>query len=123
MKTNTSLIDATVCRWVGRIVGTLLVTLTVWIGIGEGMPNPFTQPAWVQVGFLALAFILIGILAGWRWEFSGGILSLSGWCLFLPVVIHSPKGMTWFVVVLALPGALYVTSALLRRFHAKHRAT
>jgi len=99
----------------------LMVLLTLIIGMGEGMPNPITQPVIVQVGFLALALIIIGILAGWRWELSGGIISLFGWCLFiLPVINHSPRGMNWFVIVLALPGALYITSALLRRYYEKH---
>ena len=79
----------------------------------------FTQPTRVQVGFLALALILIGILAGWRWELSGGITSLFGWCLFLVPVMNSPRGPTWFEIALAVPGALYVTSALLRRSHEK----
>jgi Na+-driven multidrug efflux pump len=99
----------------------LMVVSTLIIGIGEGMPNPFTQPVIVQVGFLALALIIIGILAGWRWELSGGIISLFGWCLFLlPVIKHSPRGMNLFVIILALPGALYITSALLRRYYEKH---
>ena len=95
---------------------------TVLIGVGEGLPNLLTQPLQVQIGFLALALVLIGILAGWRWELSGGVLSLLGWCLFVEAVIRSPRGLTWFVVALALPGAFYVTSALLRRYHGKHKS-
>jgi hypothetical protein len=98
-----------------------MVLLTLIIAIGEGMPNPFTQPVTVQVGFLALALIIVGILAGWRWELSGGIISLLGWCLLIvPVIKNSPRGMNGFVIVLALPGVLYVASALLRRYRAKH---
>jgi len=120
MKNATVVHGATVCRWFGRIIGTLLVTLTVYIGVGEGMPNPFTQPVEVQFGFFALALILIGILAGWRWEFWGGIISLLGWCFFVVVLVKLPRGLTWFAVALALPGALYVTSALLRRYYERH---
>jgi len=120
MKRNTSRNDAAVCRWIARLVGTLLVTLTVYIAIGQEMPNPFTQPGGVQAGFLGLVLILIGILAGWRWELSGGIISLFGWCLFLVPVMNSPRGLTGFVIALAVPGALYVTSALLRRYYEKH---
>lgn len=114
--------DVALCRWTARVIGTLLVILTVTIAVGEGMPNPFTQPIAVQIGFLALALILVGILAGWRWELSGGIISLFGWCLFFLAVINSPRGLTWFIIALGLPGALYVTSALLRRYHEKHPA-
>jgi hypothetical protein len=111
---NTSKLLAVVCRWAARIIGTLLVILIVVIGIGEGMPNPFTQPPSVQIGFLALAMILIGILAGWRWELAGGVISLAGWCLFFASVIGL-KHLNWFVLLLALPGILYLSSALVRR--------
>ncbi len=107
-----SIVIAALCRWTARVIGTLLVLLIVMIGIGEGMPNPFTQPPAVQVGFLALALLMIGILAGWRWELPGGVISLAGWCLFLASV---KCRLTCFVWALALPGILHVISALLRR--------
>ena len=115
--TNSSKLLAVVSRWAARIIGALLVVLIVVIGIGEGMPNPFTQPPAVQIGFLALALIMIGILAGWRWELAGGVLSLAGWCLFFASVIGLKhlKQLNWFFLLLALPGILYLLSALLRR--------
>jgi hypothetical protein len=59
---------------------------------------------------------MAGMLAGWRWELTGGIMSLAGFCLgIVPLNNYSPRGLTWFYFVLALPGALYVASALLRR--------
>ena len=117
---NTVKVLTTTCRWTARVVGTLLVIFAVVIAIGEGMPNPFTQPPVVQIGFLALAMILIGILAGWRWELAGGVLSLAGWCLFFASVI-GVKRLNVFVSLLALPGILYLISAWLRR-HNKRQA-
>lgn len=105
---------AAVCRWTARIFGALLVVLILVIAIGEGVPNPFTQPLIVQIGFLALALIVTGILTGWRWELWGGVLSLAGWCLFFASVI-GPKRLNCFVLLLALPGVLSLLSALLRR--------
>ena len=107
--------NAAACRWIARIVGAFLFLVTVYIAIGQGLPNLSTQPVRVQLGFVALAFFLIGILAGWRWELAGGIISLSGWCLFLLSVMHSPRALDGFVMIMALPGALYVASSLLRR--------
>jgi len=64
------------------MIGALLVILIVFLAIGEGMPDVFSQPVRVQVGFLALVLIVMGIVAGWRWEFSGGkYRSLAGVCL------------------------------------------
>jgi hypothetical protein len=111
---------AAACRWLARIVGALLVVFIVVIAIGEGMPNPFAQPAKVQVGFLALAMMMMGILAGWRWELAGGILSLAGWCLFCVPIENTRRGLNWFCWALMLPGALYLTSALLRGHNQKH---
>jgi hypothetical protein len=108
-----------VCRWMARIIGSLLVVLVVIIAIGEGMPNPFTQPALVQVGFLALAMIMIGILGGWRWELAGGVISLAGWCLFVGSVTDFRRGLNWFIWILAMPGFLFVISALLKRHNER----
>ncbi len=116
---NTTRLSATACRWTARILGTLLVVIIVIIAIGERMPNPLTQPISVQIGFLALALVMIGILAGWRWELAGGTLSLGGWSLFVVAVIHPPRGLNWFVGALALPGLLYVAGAILRRYNGR----
>lgn len=103
------------CRWTARILGAPMVFGTLFIAIGEGMPNPLTQTLLVQVMFLALALLLIGILAAWRWEFAGSITSLAGWCIFIIGLAISPRGLTVFAVVLAVPGLLYLASAWLRR--------
>ena len=119
MNMNTSKQLAALCRWTARILGTLLFSVVVLIAIGEGMPNPFTQPVGVQVGFLALALVLVGILAGWRWELAGGLISLAGWGTFVVAVIPSLRRCHPFVLALALPGLLYLTSALARRDNKK----
>ena len=109
---------ASTCRWTARILGTSLAALIFIIAIGEGMPNPFTKPWNVQLGFLALALIVIGVLAGWRWEFLGGILATAGWCLFVGSVIGA-RGLNVFICLLALPGILYLLSAWIRQRHGK----
>jgi hypothetical protein len=108
-------------RWTARILGTFLVLMIVLIAVGEGMPNLLTQPTKVQIAFLALALVMIGILAGWRWELAGGTLSLFGCGLFVVAVTHPARGLNWLVGALALPGALYVAGALLRRYDGRHQ--
>jgi hypothetical protein len=115
MNMNTSLLSATLCRWTARILGLLLLSVVVLIAVGEGMPNPLTQPVGVQFGFLALGLLLLGMLIGWRWELPGGLMATIAWCAFVVVVVRSPRGFHPFVLALALPGALYLTSTLLRR--------
>jgi hypothetical protein len=48
---------AALCRWTARILGAMLVVFVFAIAMGEGVPNPFTQPPVIQIGFLALAMI------------------------------------------------------------------
>jgi len=105
---------ALVCRWMARVLGSVLVFTCVMIAIGQGIPNPWTQPVAVQIGFLALALILSGMLAGWRWELPGGIVSLIGWSLFVGSVMKGTRPITGFVAALALPGTLFLVSALLK---------
>jgi hypothetical protein len=106
---------ATCCRWGGRVTGIILIISVVMLAIGEGLPDVLKQPISVQIGFLAMGCILLGILAGWRWELAGGVASLAGWLLFAIAVVGSPRHLNCFIEALALPGALYVASALLRR--------
>ncbi len=115
---NTPRLFADVCRWTARVMGTLFVLLILIIAIGEGMPI-------LGFGQLALYLMMIGILVGWRWELTGGIISLAGLCLFCLLieltVNYAPRGMTLvFFFTMTLPGALYVTSALLRHYHERH---
>src|SRR6516162_3732575 len=93
--------SAGICRWSARVVGSFFVFICVVIAIGQGLPNPLTQPPAVQIGFLGLGLILGGIVAGWRWDLAGGAASILGWCVFV-VAVMRPRGMTGFVAALAL---------------------
>jgi hypothetical protein len=114
MSTKASKIIAAMCRWTARVLGVVFLVLVITLAIGEGVPNPFTQPVGVQMGFLMLAILLVGMLAGWIWEVAGGIVALAGWLGFV-VVVMCLQHMTGVVVGMALPGLLYLASAYLRR--------
>ena len=109
-------LPAAVCRWAARISATAFCAFIVMIAVGEGMPNPLSQPLEVQLGFVGLGAMMLGFMAGWVWELAGGILSLAGIGLFCAVVARlSPSRMNWFILSLLAPGALYLASFLLRR--------
>ena len=99
----------------------MLVGLTLLIAIGEGMPNPFTQPFVIGIGFLALALVLLGILLAWRWEFLGGIMSLVGWVLFFLAERVSLR-QSVFIALLGIPSLLFLGSWFLRCHYAKHNS-
>ena len=119
--TMTTKLFATILRWTARILGTVLVGLTLLIAIGEGMPNPFTQPFVIGIGFLALALVLLGILLAWRWEFLGGIMSLVGWVLFFLAERVSLR-QSVFIALLGIPSLLFLGSWFLRCHYAKHNS-
>jgi hypothetical protein len=112
---------ATIFRWIARVIGTVMVGLTLILAMGEGVPDLFTQPLVIQLGFVALALMLSGILLAWRWEFPGGIMSLVGWALFILA-----ERVRWqhslFFILLAIPSLLFLGSSFLRRYYEKHKS-
>jgi hypothetical protein len=110
MNTNLSKRLAATCRWTGRILGSFFVLVLLAFAIGEGMPNPLSQPLHVQLGFLGLGLLMVGLLAGWRWDLAGGLISLAGWVLFVVAAMRGRPNS--FVLILALPPFLLLASAL-----------
>lgn len=116
MNQKLSKLLAALCRWAARILGSLVVLTVLGFAVGEGMPNPFTQPVPVQLGFLGLGLLMAGILAGWRWDLVPALVSLGGWALFVLAVMR--RGPNGFVLFLALPAVLLLVSALFKRLSA-----
>ena len=113
---NTKLL-ATTFRWTARVIGIVMVGLTLIIAIGEGVPNVFTQPFVIQLGFLALTLVLFGALLAWRWELPGGIM----WVLFiLAERVHWQHSL--FFILLGVPSLLFLGSSFLRRYYEKHKS-
>ncbi|MBN2457452.1 MAG: hypothetical protein JXB29_13120 [Sedimentisphaerales bacterium] len=67
-----------VIRWVARIFASLLVVLVLTIAIGEGPPNPFTQPLPVAIELFGMLAMWIGCILGCKWQGVGAILTISG---------------------------------------------
>ena len=61
-----------------RIYGSLLAILVLTITVGEGPPNPFTQPLPVAIELFAMLAMLIGCILGWKWQGIAAILTISG---------------------------------------------
>ena len=114
---------ANICRWTGRILGTIFVLFIVvfffgYVVVGQGPPNPLTQP--ISLGFqgflTGIFLIVVGTLVGWRWEFAGGLTALIGLSLLLVCQMNGLRGMPFF---LGLPGVLYLVSVALRRLERR----
>ena len=110
---------ANICRWIGRILGTIFVLFIAVFFFGyavtsHGPPDPFSQPISAEFqGFLTGIFlIVVGTLVGWRWEFAGGLTALIGLVVLLVCQVYGLKGVPFF---LGLPGVLFLVSVALRR--------
>ena len=112
---------ATLFRWIARVIGIVLVGFVLLLAIGEGVPNPFSHPFLITIGFFALTLVLLGILVAWRWEFPGGIMSLAGWVLFVVAETINWRH-SFFFILLAVPSLLFLGSSFLRWHHARHKS-
>ena len=74
-----------VARWTGRVIGTAILALIVAIAVGEGLPNPFTQPLDVNLLSVAMLAMITGLIVAWKWEGVGGLLILGGLGFFAAV--------------------------------------
>jgi hypothetical protein len=111
-------------RWSARITSLLLLGLVIIISIGEGgPPNVFRQPPSVQLEFASLGLMLIGLVIGWVCEGLGGLLVLLGLVAFnaVELAVNGRPGLGAFPLF-AVPGVLFLVSALLRRNSKKSLA-
>jgi hypothetical protein len=102
-------------RWAARITSLLLIGLVVTIVIGHGgLPNIFSQPTSVQLEFVALGLMVLGLVVGWMREGLGGLLVLLGLSAFnaVELVVNGVPARGAFPLF-AVPGVLFLVSALM----------
>jgi hypothetical protein len=93
--------------WTARILGLLLILLTLFFAIGEGVsehrPNAVPTPI---INYLVGALMLGGLGLAWKWEFTGALISLIG---FAGVIIVNPYSLTHPMMFLfAVPSILFL---------------
>ena len=81
--------------------------------IGGDVPNPVKMSAAEGLQFLAFATILLGLIAGWKWDGLGGAVAIGGLVLFFAINFlasgNFPSG--WFIVFTpGIPALLFLTS-------------
>ena len=122
---KTSSISASICRWTARVIGALLSLLFIVVMVVAirqvGLLNLLTNPRMrlSLAGQAGAALLIVGLLAGWRWELIGGILSVVGLCVIYPAALAYGK-ITWVFASLFVPGLLYLASHFLRSYAARH---
>jgi len=104
-------------HWSARVTSLLLFGLVIVIVTGQGgPPNIFRQPTPVQLEFAVLGLMLLGLVIGWAREGLGGLLVLLGLVAFntVELAVNGRPALGAFPLF-AVPGALFLLSALLRR--------
>lgn len=107
-------------HWSARVTSLLLFGLVIVVVVGQGgPPNIWRQPTRVQMELAALGLMLLGLVLGWVREGLGGLLVLLGLAAFngVELAVNGRPARGAFPLF-AVPGALFLLSALLR-----HRGT
>ena len=116
---NTASLDSRpvkVMRWIARIIGLLLILLTLYFMIGEGLTEhrPNAQPTPI-INILVGVLMLGGLGLAWKWELIGALTSLVG---FIGVAIVNPDALTRpGMFLFAIPSILFLLCWLLRKSH------
>ena len=114
MKTTKTI---SIIRWTARIIGTVLVLFTLFIGVGEMLQSykrdgvsPFDNFDILMI--ITFVFWIIGlaglILALWK-EGKGGIISLFSFIIFIFLVGITPEAnFTYGLFIYLIPSVLYI---------------
>lgn len=100
-------------RWIAGIYGGLLAALILTIAVGEGPPNPFTQPLPVAIELFGMLAILSGCIIEWKWQGIGAVLVIAGIMTF-----HVIEKKLWLMGIFPffdLAGVLFLLSWWLGR--------
>jgi hypothetical protein len=103
-------------HWSARVTSLLLLGLVIAIVVGQGgPPNIFRQPPPVELEFAAMSLMLLGLVIGWMREWLGGLLVLVGLAAFnaVELAVNGRPALGAFPLF-AIPGTLFLVSALLR---------
>ncbi len=94
MKNNTSLENkiTRVIRWIARILGLLLILLTLFFAIAESITSTNPNAEQTPIAMLLAGFFILGGLGlAWKWELIGALISLLG---FIGIGVLNPDAMT-----------------------------
>jgi hypothetical protein len=98
-----------IARWAARLSaaalvlfwGSFFVAHLAWFADPQHLPPPWV---FLVVGLHFL--MLVGLLAGWKWELAGALLGLASAVPFFAVA--AGRNFPWFTLVTAVPSVLWL---------------
>jgi hypothetical protein len=111
----------TVVRWIARVFSGIMAALILVISVGEALTEGYEPILHLTVRetVMMVAFVVVwlGLLLGWKWELTGGLLTVCGMAAFYLVdYLFSgtfPRGPFFFII--AFPGLLFLYCGLKTR--------
>ena len=97
---------AVVTRWIARITGTLVTLFFLAFIVGEGPPPLWRLNLDQNLQFVGMCGVCAGLIAAWKCEGLGGVLTLVAYALLLIVDRHFNS--TWLFGLPALTGLLHI---------------
>ena len=107
-------------RWIARLLSIGSIGFILLFVFGESS-DWLSVRAQDLVGLIFFPFgLMLGLVLGWRREFSGGIIAVGSIALFYLVyglAINRAIFTGWWFLLLSLPGWIYLLYAVLRHEH------
>lgn len=106
-------------HWVTRVLATLLTIMVLVIFLGEGLSsegsgNPFKHSLSVQLEFLGIFIVWVGMIIGWKWEGIASGLIIGGMMIFH--IVQGKFWLNWTFGLFDMTGILFLLSWWLKRF-------
>ncbi len=109
-----------IIRWSARIIGTLIVAFTLFMGIGEMIEGSKSAVSEINLDVIIIFAVwglgLLGLLLALWKEGLGGLISLLCFVIFNILTAVSPEsGYTYILLLFMIPSVLYLLYWWLKR--------
>lgn len=107
-----------IVHWIARISALIILLFLLPFYFGYGNPLPFTNPdysLWENVALLAVPFIILGLVLGWRYEKIGGLLIVVSMAIAFLIGLLTDANLSINLIFPILPGILYLISGFASR--------
>ena len=101
-------------RWIARIVGLVLIFIVISIFIQSGVQNPFKLGTTNLILNLCFLIMIIGILLGFKWEITGGLVIIASFIIFwmFSIINTGNIRLGWILPLFPIIGSFFLICGL-----------